>query len=79
MKKFIKDIFLKPLSLNLINILIILLIVYLSSISGHKDLLLYLFLLRIVGVSIDYLNEKIRTWFSKTRFNKERMIRWKLR
>ena len=61
MKKLIKDIFLKPLSLNLINILIILLIVYLSSISGHKDLLLYLFLLRIVGVSIDYLNERIRT------------------
>lgn len=61
MKKLIKDIFLKPLSLNLINILIILLIVYLSSISGHKYLLLYLFLLRIVGVSIDYLNEKIRT------------------
>ena len=61
MKNFIKDIFLKPLSLNLINILIILIIVYLSNMSGHKYLLLYLLLLRIVGVSFDYLIERIRT------------------
>ena len=54
MKKFIKDIFLKSLKLNLINILIIILSAYLSSLSRHKYFLLYLILLRVIGVSMDY-------------------------
>lgn len=54
MKKFLKDYFTKPLKLNLINILLIVITVYLMNLANFRYSLLFIMALRLVALLIDY-------------------------
>lgn len=60
MLKFIRDFFLKPLKLHFINILLIIITVYLSSLSNHRYIIFYMIGLRLIALIIDRYSETNR-------------------
>lgn len=57
MLNFIKDFFLKPLKINFLSILLVIITVYFSSLSNHKYFLLFAVAMRFAALILDYITK----------------------
>ncbi len=57
MLNFLKNFFLKPLKINFLSILLVIISVYLSSLSDNKYFILYLIAIRFAALILDYITK----------------------